>query len=359
MRFTIEKWKIEDLIAKHKSKELNLNPPYQRNDIWTEKAQKDLINSIQNGFPIPNFFFHQRGKKLFDVADGQQRTRAIIAFIEKEISDINKKYFDNEKSILNYEIPVVIINQDVTDDEIRKFYVKVNNTGLRLNNPELTKSTYFDSDILKLVEGLTESDDFKQLGIFTEKQENRMIDREFVEELIVQLYYGIGDKKNAIKTLYNDNISEDKISIIKSSFEKIIKICIDSNFDFNNSRYSQRNDFYTLFGFINNNPQLKQETFNYFFSLLFEMQDDISPSNEDCEPFQYYAYRCVSQTNSKTARLDRLEFLNSLFLNKSENPSKIQKQIMKYYGFKISDLIKIDGFLLLDSSKIVNKFKEE
>jgi len=359
MRFKIEKWKIKELFAKHNSKELNLNPPYQRNDIWTEKAQKDLINSIQNGFPIPNFFFHQRSKNLFDVADGQQRTRAILAYIDKEISDSNKKYFDNEVEFLNYEIPIVIINQDVTDDEIRKFYVKVNNTGLRLNTPELTKSTYFDSDVLKLVESLTESDDFKQLGIFTEKQEERMIDREFVEELIVQLHYGIGDKKNAIKTLYNDNISEDQLAIIKSSFEKIIKICVDSEFDFSNSRYSQRNDFYTLFGFVKNNLQLSQEVFNYFFSILFAMQDDISPSNEDCEPLQYYAYRCVSQTNSKSARLDRLEFFNSLFLNKSETPNKIQKQIMKYYGFKNSDLKKVEGFLLFDSSKIVNKFKEE
>jgi len=359
MRFKIENWSIKKLIAKHKSKELNLNPPYQRNDIWTEKAQKDLINSIQNGFPIPNFFFHQRKEQQIDVADGQQRTRAILAFINKEISDYNKKYFDNEKYFLHYLIPVVIINEDVTDDEIRKFYVKVNNTGLRLNTPELTKSTYFDNDILRLVEGLTESSDFKKLGIFTEKQEDRMIDREFVEELIVQLHYGIGDKKNAIKTLYNDNIAKDQIVMIKSNFEKIIEICVNSNLDFNNSRYSQRNDFYTLFGFVKNNIELSQETFNHFFSILFKMQDDISPANENCEPFQFYAYRCVSQTNSKSARLDRLEFLNSLFLNKSDTPNKIQKQIMKYYGFKISDLVMIGDFLLFDSSKIVNKFKEE
>ncbi len=358
MRFKIQNWTIKKLLAKHKRKELNLNPPYQRNDIWTEKAQKDLINSIQSGFPIPNFFFHQRENEKLDVADGQQRTRAILAFTNKEISDNNNKYYNNDKFFLNYLIPVVIINEDVTDDEIRKFYVKVNNTGLRLNSPELTKSTYFDSDILKLVEILTENNDFKNLGIFTDKQEDRMIDREFVEELIVQIHYGIGDKKNAIKTLYNDNISANQISDIKSTFEKIINICTNSKFDFKSSRYSQRNDFYTLFGFIKNNISLNQETFDYFFSILFKMQDDISPSNEDCEPFQYYAYRCVSQTNSKSARLERLEFFNSLFLNKSEKPNKIQSQIMKYYGLKNSDLIKLGSFLLFDPTKILNKFKE-
>jgi uncharacterized protein with ParB-like and HNH nuclease domain len=60
MKYRIEQWKVEELLSAFNNKNLNLSPAYQRNDIWTEKAQKDLISSMKLGMPIPNFFFHQR-----------------------------------------------------------------------------------------------------------------------------------------------------------------------------------------------------------------------------------------------------------------------------------------------------------
>lgn len=363
MRYSIEKWTIKKLFETHKKGNLNLNPPYQRNDIWLEKGQKDLISSIKNGMPIPNFFFHKRSLLKYDIADGQQRTRAILAYISKEITDANEVFFDKESEFLNYLIPIVVINIDISEEEIRAFYVKVNNSGLRVNSPELIKSIHFNSKILELAEELTDLDSFKQLGIFSKKQEDRMIDREFVEELICQIEYGVGDKKNDIKRLYKEGItiSDESIESIKDKFEKALKICVafDKNVKISETRYSQKNDFYTLFGFILNNLTLQQSTFNYFYSILIKIELDVSPTNEKCEALQNYAYKCVSQSNSKSARQDRLNFFNLLFLNTSPIPNAIQKELIKYYVLPKNGFKKVDKFYTLDSELIQSKFIDE
>jgi hypothetical protein len=363
MRFIIDKWSIQKLLSLRAKKLLNLNPSYQRNDIWTEKAQMDLISSIKNGMPIPNFFLHRKKDEIFDVADGQQRTRAIIAYSIGEITDLNGRKFENEEQFLDYEIPIVVINEDVSEEDIRSFYVKVNNTGLRLNKPELTKAKYFNTNILKLVEDLCELESFKSLGIFSEKQEDRMIDREFVEELVALIKYGISDKKNMIKRLYeeNDNITGDEIASITIAFDHVLRIfsALNNSYKFQETRYSQKNDFYTFFGFVYNNLGLKQSSFDKFFSLLLKIQGDISPSNEKCEPLQFYAYRCVSQSNSKAAREDRLTFFNELLLNDKKKPNKLQKILIKFYSLNATDIIEVENYLTLNPDNIKTKFEGE
>jgi len=359
IKFKIEEWTIQDLIDIHNVKKVNLNPSYQRNDIWTAKAQKELIQTIKSGLPIPNLFFHDKGNNSFDITDGQQRTRAILAYVNKDISDINNiKFIETDSDFLDYVIPITIISEDVTEEEIRMFYVKVNNTGLRVNQPELTKAKYFDSDLLKMVEELTKIPDFVSLGIFSEKQSDRMLDREFIEELICQIKYGITDKKNAIQRLYETPLPKKEITTLQKAFLKVIKIftSLNKSNDFANSRYSQKNDFYTLFGFINAHIEFEVSVFAIFFEILSKIQFDISPSNESCQPLQEYAFHCVSQSNSTNAREKRLTILEDILLNPNKTPNKTQKQLLKYYKLPITELIKIDLFTTVSPKKINRQY---
>lgn len=342
----------------HQQGRLNLNPPYQRNNIWTEKAQKALIYSIKSGMPIPTFFLHERNNGDFDVADGQQRSRAIFKFIKSQISGLVFTE-SNEQNFLFYELPTVIIDKSVTQEEIREFYVMVNNTGVKLNRPELTKAAHFDSPILNLVEELTDSLDFKTLKLFQEKQSDRMIDREFVEELVALLYYGIGDKKNDVKKIYEASLSQKDISDVQDKFNEILRVLVKYNIDnanqFSNSRYVQRNDFYTLFKFIGDNISLN---LNVFLDILIKIQYDISPSNYSSQELQFYAYNCVSQSNSKQAREARFNFLGELLLNTSSKPNKVQKNILKYYKLQDSDMLQEGEFLVLNPKYIQTQFNK-
>jgi hypothetical protein len=360
MKYIIKPWTIDKLIEEHSKKNLNLTPSYQRNNIWTEKSQKTLISSIRDGLPLPTFFLHDRGKGKFDIADGQQRTRAILAYISGEVTDLSGHIFSSEADFLRYEIPVVIINESVSQEEIRQFYVVVNNTGLRLNRPELTKAQHFNTDVLKLVEALTDEATFQSLGIFNDKQSERMIDREFVEELVAQLYYGIGDKKNDIKKLYEEKFDTKTIQTLSDSFHDVVStLSYHSSFDLANTRYAQRNDFYTLFGFIHKNKKINSQSYELFFNTLKNIQEDISPSNELNSDLQFYALNCVSQSNSKGAREDRLRFFEDLLLNKGVKPNKLQKSLLKYYKLSQIDLIKTtDGYLIINPDKIAPQYKK-
>lgn len=362
MKFKVEIWTIQKLFDTYKNNGLNLNPPYQRNNIWTEKSQKILISSIKDGMPIPTFFLHGKGTNIYDVADGQQRCRAIFAYIKGEVTDNNNTIFrdDLEAAFLNYELPVVVIDKSVSQEKIREFYVMVNNTGMKLNKPELTKAKYFDSSILNLVEDLTDSPNFKALGIFQSKQSDRMIDREFVEELVALLHFGIGDKKNDVKKLYEATISSDIIDELKSKFSSILEVFITQNDrgQFSQSRYSQRNDFYTLFKFVANNPKISESEYCIFFEVLMKIQYDISPSNENSPELQYYAFNCVSQSNAKQSREARLKFFEELLLNDSGNINKVQKALLKYYRIKEVNVLKVGKYITLDPKLIESQFKK-
>ncbi len=361
MRYKIETWTIEKLLDTFNNDRLNLNPPYQRNDIWTEKAQIDLIFTIKKGLPIPNFFLHEQANG-YDIADGQQRTRALLQYRNGEITDGMKNKYAKERDFLDYKLSVQIIDSNVTESEIMEFYVKVNRSGLKLNSSELRKADRFESRILAVLEDITQSYEFKSLNIFTSKQQDRMIDREFVEELATFLLFGIQDKKEAaIKKLYGTEItlSDEDLSKMKSNFKNTLSIIntLGESFNFSKSRYSQRNDFYTVFQFIHENYQLGFEFFKKCFDVLFKIEPDIKPSNDRCEPFQDYALHCVSQSNSKKAREHRIYFLNQLLLNKSSEPNNIQKLILKYYDVGIENgMIQNSGFFILNPEALVSKF---
>jgi uncharacterized protein with ParB-like and HNH nuclease domain len=86
MKFKIEEWTVSVLIDLYKKGKLLLDPPYQRNFIWTKRDQESLIDSILNkSFPLPSFFLLKKDGNTYEMVDGQQRTRTIINYYQKLI----------------------------------------------------------------------------------------------------------------------------------------------------------------------------------------------------------------------------------------------------------------------------------
>ena len=76
MNFDIATWKVSELLKVYEEDRLDLSPPYQRNEVWTAKAQQKLLESILTGKPLPSFFLLEKDDKSFEMIDGQQRARA-------------------------------------------------------------------------------------------------------------------------------------------------------------------------------------------------------------------------------------------------------------------------------------------
>lgn len=356
MKFRIEIWTLSDLIEKYENGNINLNPPYQRRFIWTLKDQQILINSILKGYAIPNIFLQDLDGKL-DMVDGQQRTRTVLGYVKGEYKNLDGKFYTeiDQSKILDFKIPITIIEVLDEGESIEEFYALVNKSGIHLNRPELKKAEYFETEFLKLITDLADHSSFKDLNLFTESGSRRMNDLDFVSELITQIKFGITDKKLTVDKLFEEDIDSSQYADIKNSFKSIIEVfsLFDSIKPLKGTRYKQRNDFYTLFGFINQNLPLSSDYWKLFYNSLLFFNDDINPSNEKCEVFQEYAFHCISQSNSKNARESRYKILEYLFLNKGDKPNKYQKQVLKFYVATNSNLTIVDGYLLFNIKSLV------
>lgn len=98
---------------------------------------------------------------------------------------------------------------------------------------------------------------------------------------------------------------------------------------------------------------------SYFYRLLVLIGSDIKPTQEDCEALKEYARNCVTQSNSKLARENRLKFFQLLLTNTTDKPNQIQNQIMKFYNFNEKKLKSLNSYFTLNLKDISNKKKIE
>jgi hypothetical protein len=350
MDYNIVYWTIADLIKHIKENKLNLNPPYQRNFIWSKRDQNELIDSILNQkFPLPTFFLRKFENGNYEMVDGQQRTRTILAYNKRNFEGevISELVAEEKEKFYNYKLSITIIESLEETDSIEEFYARVNKTGRKLNKPELNKAEYFYTEFLDLNTILAGLEEFKSLELFTDASTIRMNDIDFVSELVTQLEFGLTEKKDKVDYLYETDIDNEKKEELKSKFIRVLNkiIILNSIYPINKTRYRQRNDFYTLFGFINKYSEISNKALNYFYKILIYISDEISPSNDFCYPLKEYAINCVSQSNQKKARQKRLQFFEDLLLNKQKTPNQSQQQIIEFYEFKEPNiLIEIENF---------------
>lgn len=338
MKYSITKWTIQKLYDSFKSGNLNLSPPYQRNFIWSTEDQRTLIDSINRKLPIPNFFILEQGAKKYEMVDGQQRSRTIINFLDGAFTDFDGQLYSEKiyPILKRFEFPLTIIH-DIEGADIQKFYALVNKTGIHLNKPEVRKADFYATNLMKLVNEIASSKKFYSLKLFTDTTLKRMNDKEFISELLILIKDGHVDKKGLIDDYFKQDITEELSYELKRKFDSVLdKIHnLNSYFTISKTRYRQRNDFYTLFDFILNYSPYNEDELVYFYKVLVLIGSDIKPTQNKCKALKEYAINCVTQSNSKLARENRLRFFQRLLLNPKEKSNKIQNDLMKFY--EISD----------------------
>lgn len=365
MNFDLVTWKISDLLKVYEENRLDLSPPYQRNEVWTAKAQQKLLESILRGKPIPSFFLLKKADNSFEMIDGQQRARTVIGYWKNLIVDHENLTFAQrvEKGqvrrrasaeFLEYRLSVTIVTEIHDDESIEEYYALLNSSGLRLNRPELKKAEYFTTNFLKLVLECTEDDTLRSLRLFSESSSARMNDVDFVSELIALMQFGISDKKEKVDQLYEDDITLSEFRAIKNEFKKEMDIFGRCNHitPILRTRYKQKNDFYSLFHLFYTIRGAKPKTFETLYRVLVKVGPHIRPSQTECEPLKEYAFHCVTQSNSKAARQARHEILTELLLNRRRKPTAVQDAVLNYFRLQASDLVKVEKYLTLNPTAI-------
>jgi Protein of unknown function DUF262 len=365
MEYQLTTWPIRKLIKEYEAKHINLNPPYQRNPIWNLKAQQKLIDSVLTNKPIPNFFLHKKGPGEFDIIDGQQRVRSILAYSNNLLADEHNQTFQDRidassnrqqarSQFLDYPLTVTIVTKLGDNESVEDYYALLNKSGLRLNRPELKKADYFTTNFLKLLQELVEEERLKNLKLFTPSNVARMNDLDFVSELVATLKFGISDKKEKVDQLYEDDISISEMKALKHAFENNLETFDRFNYitPIFRTRYKQKNDFYTLFHLFYTIRNNSTHVLDQLYSILVKIGPHIRPSQEECEPLREYAFHCVTQSNSKTARQARHDILAGILLNSDSKPNAIQEAILTYFDISKKPLTKIGDFWTIDAGAI-------
>ena len=321
---------ISDVRDWSNSNRLELRPDFQRNEVWTKAAQIMLIDTILKGIPIPKIYIKSivKDEKTYRiVVDGQQRLTAILKFVKDELP-LEKPYdgelvgcrFSNLPSdihddFLRYKIDINEIFNP-TDDEIRDLYSRVNKYTVQLNKQELRKAD-FPGDFINLAEKLSENTFFIDAKIFTVRQRRRMLDVEFIEELLSVILEGIQSKKDYIDRVCEQNMHMQNMEEIEEKFNNAIadiSIIFDQKvYPICETRFKQKSDFYSLFACVvelreNTSATINRDQLTKVRKNLMKMDEEISPSAADAKYLEY-ATRCLSDANSDVNRIWRKDFI--------------------------------------------------
>lgn len=155
MKIELQHIKIKDLVAGFENDEmtgavygfggkLNIRPKYQREFVYGDKQQKEVIRTIKKRFPLNIMYWSKNVDGTFELLDGQQRTMSICRYLAGQYS-VDGNYFhsltpDEMRQIEDYELTVYVC-EGSERDKLDWFRI-VNIAGEKLELQELRNSVY-------------------------------------------------------------------------------------------------------------------------------------------------------------------------------------------------------------------------
>ncbi|PYB98150.1 hypothetical protein DMX09_25530 [Pseudomonas protegens] len=247
------------------SGDLQMKPPFQRNPVWTLPQKSYLIDSILNGYPVPEIymqeFVDETGNERHIIIDGQQRTRACLEFIEggfaikedesptwgsMKFDDLSP---DDKKKIFGYTF-IVRILPEMSDNDIRGIFQRLNKNVVALNSQELRQATYW-GPFIQTMQELSNYGYWNTTGIFTPVNVRRMMDIEYVSELAIAVLHGHQNKKETIDKFYQEyEVEFDYRDDLISTFQAVIFELEQLLPDIKSTRWKKKTDFYSLFLYL-------------------------------------------------------------------------------------------------------------
>lgn len=221
---------LADVARAYRDQSYVVDDTFQRRLVWTPKQKVRLIETILKGYPMPEIYLHQmeadaEGRQQFSIVDGQQRITTVVQFVSNEWP-LDAKFLDKDnrqseyanckwdnlsdeikKTFWAYTINSRVIPPDVTKDEIKAIFRRLNESDKSLNPQEL-RHAEFSGRVIKLAEYIADLDFWNEWAIFTPNSIRRMVDVETATSLISYLRNGIvtdsPETINALYDLYNE-----------------------------------------------------------------------------------------------------------------------------------------------------------
>jgi Protein of unknown function DUF262 len=145
---------------------------FQRNLVWRDVHNRDFIETILKGFPFPQLFISrgeidlERMETTSLIVDGQQRTNAIMQYVDNKFA-VQGKYFrdlsdDTKSDFFKYEIGVIELDLDNKSPEVKEIFQRLNRTSNSLTTIEKLASEFGASEYMLVAKLLTDQLDLPE-----------------------------------------------------------------------------------------------------------------------------------------------------------------------------------------------------
>ena len=211
---------IQDLINDNKEKKLDLNPWYQRRSVWSKSQKAYLLNTLFERKPIPAIYVRhtidlENERSIKEVVDGQQRSRAIIEYCagefaartasgdRKEFQSLSKH--ERERLLLT-PLPVGYL-LGASDEDVIDIFGRINSASKTLNSQE-KRNSKFSGEFKQFCLNVSTSNlkFWRNTNIFSANDIARMIEVQFVADLVLNMINGISDfRPSALDNIYEEN----------------------------------------------------------------------------------------------------------------------------------------------------------
>lgn len=293
---------IQDLLNFHSRQELDITPWYQRRAVWRPPQKAYLINTVFEGKPVPSIYIRhtidlQREQSIKEVVDGQQRIRCILEYREDRFaaphprhqnavrySDLTK----NERSAFLLTALSVGYLIGATDADVIEIFARINSVAKTLNPQEKRNALY--SGAFKrfcLAEAIERLPFWRDYSVFTDNDIARMLEVQFISDLVMNLQHGLQDFSASKLTQYYEKFDDSypKAANSKKRLDRVFEIVLDLKQD-------------VLKGSIFCRPQI-------LFSLLLVLDQVQKPQRTKIE-------RCISDVDAAVQAVQAHDDLNAV-----------------------------------------------
>jgi Protein of unknown function DUF262 len=316
---------------------LDLDPPYQRRSIWSQRFKDFFIDSVLNNCPA--IFLYEEispaGTAKYHVVDGKQRLLTCFEFVENRfpvyeqstIASLRGRMFrdftDNQKlDFWRYQFAVEFVPQE---DErlITEIFDRINRNVARLTRQELRHAKY-DGEFIQEVESSAEKMAEilpANFPVMAAQSRRQMKDLEMVGNLLLLIEGARSYSQDQLDAAYSSRDEDwtERERVAKEFTLAMIAIAeimsADADGILVKSRLKNQTDFYSLTGAINNlHKKAKLPAAPVAASRLKEflaIVDDETRRPQYKSANAYYA-SSRSASNDQGPRLTRINMVSSV-----------------------------------------------
>ncbi len=243
-----------DIYRMYTKNQIDINPDFQRGEVWTNRAQTLFIDSLIKQLPIPSMCISldiKTQKRL--VIDGLQRITSIIKFLDekkdwrlsktddvdnrisgKKVSEIKKENNNLFEIMENVTIPITILRSDYSDREHMKYlfqiFYRLNTGGNKLYNQEI-RNCMFQGNFNTLLKDLARTEAW---CVFASTTKDKIDKARFNNEERILRFFAFYNKYNdytgKLASFLNDymedykEMSEEMVAEFKTLFNRTVEI---------------------------------------------------------------------------------------------------------------------------------------